>query len=94
MLGRGTIADPFLFERLRDRAAKDPGTQERSSRLGSYLREMKVRYSGLFCGDMQVLGKLKAIVSQMNDAELEKQLKELRRAKSLAAFGAVLDTLR
>jgi hypothetical protein len=54
---------------------------------------MTVRYCGLFCGDMQVLGKLKAIVSQMDDPELEKTLKELRRAKNLAAFRSTLAKL-
>ena len=93
MLGRGAIADPLLFERLREGANKAPGRNDRSSQLGSYLTEMTVRYSGLFCGDMQVLGKLKAIISQMDDPELEKTLKELRRAKNLAAFRSALAKL-
>jgi len=93
MLGRGAIADPLLFERLRERADKASGRNERRLQLGGYLTEMTVRYCGLFCGDMQVLGKLKAIVSQMDDPELEKTLKELRRAKNLAAFRSTLAKL-
>lgn len=90
MLGRGAIADPLLFERLRGRANPEPAPVERRGELGSYLREMTLRYSELFCGDMQVLGKLKAIVSQMADPELEKLLKELKKAKTMRAFAAAV----
>jgi tRNA-dihydrouridine synthase len=93
MLGRGAIADPLLFQRLRGRANPLPGPDERRLKLGSYLLGMLPRYRELFCGDTQVLGKLKAIVSHMDDAELGKTLKDLRRAKNLAAFAAVLEGL-
>jgi tRNA-dihydrouridine synthase len=90
MLGRGAIADPLLFTRLRGETDPAPGIDRRRNELGCYLRRMLARYSELFCGQMQVLGKLKAIVSQMDDPDLAKTLKELRRAKSLAAFDTVL----
>jgi tRNA-dihydrouridine synthase len=90
MLGRGAIADPLLFERLRGAANRAPDMNERKAQLVRYLQEMKTRYSELFCGDMQVLGKLKAIVSQMDDPELGKVLKELKRAKNLQSFAAAL----
>jgi len=93
MLGRGAIADPLLFERLRNRAVPVPDTEQRRAELGSYLQQIMVRYGRLFCGDMQVLGKLKAIISQMNDPQLADSLKELRRAKTLAAFAARLEGL-
>ena len=80
MLGRGAIADPLLFQRLRGQADAQPGREQRQAELGSYLRAMLARYRTLFCGDMQVLGKLKAIIKHMDDAELEKTLKRLRRA--------------
>lgn len=86
MLGRGAIADPLLFERLRNRADPAPGAAERRAELGRYLQQILVRYCKLFCGDMQILGKLKAIVSQLDDPELATALKELRRAKTLTAF--------
>jgi len=90
MLGRGAIADPLLFERLRSRANQQDSPAERQKELRFYLREMIVRYSGLFCGDMQVLGKLKAIVSQMDDPRLATTVKELKRAKNLRSFQAAL----
>jgi tRNA-dihydrouridine synthase len=94
MLGRGAIADPLLFQRLRDRANPEPGIAERRAEAGSYLRQMRRRYGDIFCGDVQVLCKLKAIVSQMDDPGLAKPLKELRRAKSLSAFEGILAGLR
>lgn len=93
MLGRGAIADPLLFRRLRGEAAPNPSVDERRIQLGRYLREMQVRYGELFCGDAQILGKLKAIIFHMDDAELAKTLKELRRAKTLRVFELLLQEL-
>jgi tRNA-dihydrouridine synthase len=93
MLGRGAIADPLLFSRLRGEAPDHPGPDERRTALRSYLQAVGSAYGQLFCGDAQVLGKLKAIVSQMDDPALARPLKELRRARHLAAFEAVLAAL-
>ena len=93
MLGRGAITDPLLFQRLRGRANPAPGVDERRTELGRYLREMLTRYSGLFCGDVQVVSKLKALVCNVDDPELARTIKELRRAKSLRAFEAALQGL-
>ena len=93
MLGRGAIADPSLFLRLRGLANPEPGPGERRTELGGYLREMLSRYGRLFCGDMQVLSKVKEIIAYLDDAELSKPLKELRRAKTVRAFEAALHGL-
>jgi len=93
MLGRGAIADPLLFERLRGRANPEPDSNERRRELCRYLQEMLVRYRELFCGDIQVLGKLKAIIFHIDDPGLARNIKELRRAKSLRAFETALEGL-
>jgi tRNA-dihydrouridine synthase len=93
MLGRGAIADPLLFLRLRGAADPFPCTEIRAAALGSYLRDMLVRYRTLFCGEMQVLGKMKAIIAQMDDPELAKTLKGLRRSGSLRSFTTLLEEL-
>jgi tRNA-dihydrouridine synthase len=93
MLGRGAIADPLLFQRLRGLADPEPASAQRRAELGSYLRQMRRRYGEIFCGDVQVLNKLKAIVSLMDDPDLARPLKELRRAKSLTAFEGLLQGL-
>lgn len=92
MLGRGGVGDPMLFERLRGRTA-DPDLAERRAMLHRYLSDLLPRYCALFCGDMQVLGKIKGVVSQVEDPELTRELKQLTRAKNLHAFRAALETL-
>jgi tRNA-dihydrouridine synthase len=93
MLGRGAIADPSLFLRLRGVANPEPSREERRMELDRYLREMLIRYGQLFCGDTQVLSKVKEIISHLDDPELAKPLKEMRRAKTLREFEAALHGL-
>jgi tRNA-dihydrouridine synthase len=93
MLGRGAIADPLLFLRLRGVVNPEPGREERREELDRYLREILIRYGQLFCGDTQVLNKVKEIIAYLDDPELAKPLKEMRRAKTVRAFEAALDGL-
>jgi len=93
MLGRGAIADPQLFLRLRGIANPEPCREERRSELGSYLKEMLTRYGELFCGETQLLSKVKEILAYFVEPELSKPLKELRRAKTVRAFEAALQEL-
>jgi tRNA-dihydrouridine synthase len=90
MLGRGAIADPLLFRRLRGVVNPESGQKERRGELERYLREVLARYGQLFCGDTQVLNKVKEIVAYLDEPELVKPLKELRRAKTVRAFEAAL----
>lgn len=93
MLGRGGIGEPMLFERLRGRACAEPDPTERRVMLHRYLSDLLPRYCDLFCGDMQVLGKIKGVVSNVEDPELERTLKHLKRAKNLPAFKNALAEL-
>jgi tRNA-dihydrouridine synthase B len=93
MLGRGAIADPLLFERLRGRANPEPDRKERGVLLHRYLRDLQARYGELFCGEAQVLGKIKAVLATMEDSFLDKNLKQMRKAKNLSTFSALLDEL-
>ncbi len=93
MLGRAAIADPLLFERIRGRAAAAPGAPERAVQLRRYLVDLLERYRGLFCGDTQVLCKLKETLAFTQDPALQEWVTALRRAKSLAAFSAILERI-
>jgi tRNA-dihydrouridine synthase len=93
MLGRGAIADPLLFQRLRGRAAAEPCREERAAQLHRYLRELLAGYRELFCGDTQVLGKLKGVLATMDDPCLEKDIKKMLKSKNLGTFSALLDGL-
>jgi tRNA-dihydrouridine synthase B len=88
MLGRGAIGEPMLFERLRGRAVAQPECGERRAMLHRYLTDLLPRYCELFCGDAQVLGKIKGVVANVEDPELDQELKQLKRAKTLQAFRA------
>jgi tRNA-dihydrouridine synthase len=94
MLGRGGIGEPMLFERLRGNASAEPGLRERRRMLHRYLGELLPLYAQMFCGDAQVLGKVKGVVSQVQDAEMERELKQLTRAKTLDAFRSLLGELK
>jgi tRNA-dihydrouridine synthase len=91
MLGRGAIADPLLFQRLRGKANPEPTVDERRKELCLYLREIAAAYRELFCGDAQVLGKLKAIIVHIDDPGLDRDVRDLRRAKTLRAFETLLE---
>lgn len=86
MLGRGAIADPLLFERLRGGAPAVPAPEARRREFKSYLGLLLERYRELFCGDDQVLYKLKEVVRHVGDPGLSELVGELKRARNLSAF--------
>ena len=91
MLGRGAIADPLLFQRLRSRCHSEPDRDERAVQFRVYLQKLLNCYGKLFCGDTQVLGKLKAVLATMDDPVFEKERKRLKKARTVREFCAVLD---
>ena len=93
MLGRGGIGEPMLFERLRGRAVPEPACVERRAMLRRYLSDLLPLYSKLFCGDTQVLNKVKGVVASVEDPELDRELKKLKRSKTLQAFREVVEEL-
>jgi tRNA-dihydrouridine synthase len=93
MLGRGAIADPMLFQRLRGLASAEPDLAERVEVLQRYLKDLLTRYCTLFCGDSQVLDNIKGVLNTMDEPCLDKIRKQLRKAGNVRAFGALLDDL-
>lgn len=91
MLGRGAIADPLIFERLRGRAPIRVDAQRQQQEACDYLKHVLVAYQELFCGDQQVLGKLKGVVACFAEPSLQRWVKRLRRCRTLAAFVAEID---
>jgi tRNA-dihydrouridine synthase B len=93
MLGRGAMRDPLLFERLRGRAPARPSSAELLLVHQRYLRELAQGYGALFCGDAQVLAKLKGSLAVMSDQEESRPFRKLRKAKTLDAFCEAVESL-
>lgn len=93
MLGRGGIADPLLFQRIRTGTVSQPDRRERATMLRHYLTGLLERYQGLFCGEQQILGKVKTVFATMDDPEFAKQIKGLKKARSMQQFHALLELL-
>lgn len=86
MLGRGAINDPLLFERLRGRAPIEIDDATRYAELRDYLRELLRRYQALFCGDQQVLCKMKEVLTQVRESAEVRSVRQLLRSRSLDQF--------
>ena len=90
MLGRGAIADPLLFERLRGNYSALSTPPKRAEELQDYLQELLTGYQGLFCGEHQVLSKMKEVLSHIKDPYFSKQVRKLKKTRGLAEFSELL----
>lgn len=86
MLGRGAIADPLLFTRIRNRDLTDPMPAETALMIRRYMAAVVERYQKLFCGEKQVLDKAKNVLAFLDQPEFTRPIGKLKRARSLAAF--------
>jgi tRNA-dihydrouridine synthase len=93
MLGRGAIADPLLFHRLRGMATAEPTIDERRAITKRYLQELLPRYARLFCGEAQLLSKMKGVVKMITHEELRPEIKALCKCQNLCSFTTLLDDL-
>ncbi len=91
MLGRGAIADPRLFERIRGSANATPSTAERKHELAVHLRVLLDRYSEIFCGEAQTLAKLREAFAHFKNPELRRWGRKLAKRKRLDGVAAMLD---
>ncbi|MEW6428658.1 MAG: tRNA-dihydrouridine synthase family protein [Thermodesulfobacteriota bacterium] len=83
MIGRGAISDPWIFARIRGEQPAAPDPAQRQAELRVYLGELASRYRLLFCGERQVLCKLKAVLSHIDGDEMEGWLRKMKRADRL-----------
>lgn len=90
MLGRGAIADPLLFPRLRGRYPGESTPAAKDAELREYLQELLARYQELFCGERQILCKMKEVLCHIHDPEVLSLARQLKRSKSLSQFGKLL----
>ncbi|HIJ78939.1 MAG TPA: tRNA-dihydrouridine synthase family protein [Deltaproteobacteria bacterium] len=90
MLGRGAIGDPFLFARLRGNYPAVSTPEARRVEVREYLQELLRRYQVLFCGERQILAKMKDVIRQVTDPELATLVQRLKKSKTLLKFEEVL----
>jgi len=93
MLGRGAIADPLLFERLRNRNTKEPTEAETAVMLHRYLSELLKLYSELFCGDRQILDKVKNVLSFIDTPTFSKRITKMKRVNNLTDLATLIEAL-
>ena len=91
MLGRGAVADPLLFERIRGRLGPVDSGQSRVQEITHFMRELLLRYSAMFCGETQVLAKMKESIRYLDSPGLDPWLKSLRRAKKVDQFSQLVE---
>jgi len=86
MLGRGAVADPKLFERIRGTAPERPVGEERIRELSTHWHSLLTAYADIFHGDAQVLSKLKENFAHVHDPELARWIKKLKKHKRVATL--------
>ncbi len=90
MLGRGALADPRLFERIRGHAPARPSGDARKRELAAHLALLAAGYRGVFHGDTQILSKVKETLAHIDDPDLARWIKSLKKQKKVAALDDLL----
>lgn len=93
MLGRGALADPWLFSRIRGRCSAEVSDAQRRREVAAYLEALLPGYLERFCGERQALMKLKDLLNFIPDTSLQRDLGRLKRTSSAVRFQALLHSL-
>jgi len=91
MLGRGAIADPRLFDRIRGTAPDRPQGDERRQEIARHLSLLLDRYEAIFFGDAQILAKMKSVIALIPDPELARWCKSLKKQKRVPGVRSLLN---
>jgi tRNA-dihydrouridine synthase len=91
MLGRGAIADPKLFERIRGNAPEEVEVAERKRELAVHLSRLLAGYSEIFCGEAQILSKLRETLAHFREPELRRWGRKLAKRKRVSEVSAALE---
>ena len=92
MLGRGALADPWLFQRIRGVLPGEVDEIQRRRELFELLTDLLSRYLVRFCGERQALMKLKDLLNFIPDDCLQRDMGKLKRATTAARFSALLES--
>ena len=95
MIGRGAIADPSIFRRIRSFLNGQKSDRITESELTDLLLEVEMAYTAVLSGDTQVLFRLKELWTWLIGLfpENEKVLKKLLKCKNLQEFHVLQKSL-
>lgn len=93
MLGRGALADPRLFRRLRGEQPEQVSAEQRRREVKEYLAALLPAYLEKFCGERQALMKLKDLLNFIPDQDLQRELGKMKRAASVSRLEQLLERL-
>jgi len=91
MLGRGVLADPWLFQRIRGEMPSEVDEMQRRRDLFVLLSDLLPRYLVRFCGERQALMKIKDVLNFIPDDYLQRDIGKLKRATTATRFLALLE---
>jgi tRNA-dihydrouridine synthase B len=90
MLGRGALADPQLFRRIRHELPTQVDEATRRLELAVFIGDLVPRYLEKFCGERQALMKLKDLLNFIPDSCLQRDLGKLKRSNTVERFQTLL----
>ena len=91
MLGRGALADPWLFQRIRGELPGEVDEIQRRNDIFELLTDLLPRYLVRFCGERQALMKLKDLLNFIPDECLQRDIGKLKRTMTAAGFSMLLE---
>jgi tRNA-dihydrouridine synthase len=91
MLGRGAIADPLLFDRIRGKAEATPDVLQRKREIAEHTARLLRAYSDVFCGEAQILSKLRETLVHYKSPELRRWGRKIAKRKRLSEVLAMLE---
>lgn len=94
MLGRGALADPLLFRRIRGEQPAQVDRLQRRRELEEYIGALLPLYLEKFCGERQALMKLKDLLNFIPDEDLQRELGKLKRTTTVSSFRSRLHHLQ
>ena len=92
MLGRGALADPWLFQRIRGELPSRVDETQRRLDLFEFISDLLPRYLARFSGERQALMKIKDVLNFIPDDCLQRDIGKLKRTTTVARFTALLES--
>ncbi|WP_233189454.1 tRNA dihydrouridine synthase [Geothermobacter hydrogeniphilus] len=93
MIGRAAMADPLIFARLRGAAPEMPDLEQQARDLRGYLQGLLPFYRERFCGEKQVLDKMKNVLLFIDQPAFADTVRRLKKSRTIPAFARLLEDL-